>query len=346
MSSVPLASECYSKLTVPQLRAICKEKKIVGYSKIGKAALLEKLQVFGQFDNVPPPTSTLDSNQASLVHTVNESSTDPDLRPTRTREDVLLCKTHATLRTPSSVPSLEATTVIQISANTEDIPMSGPAAPAAKTVNTHVNTPTTDVKARVSSGVIAIPKRAGEGRSDSKLVRVNKKQRTGLSTNKENCTQIHNKTGDKSRLLGKSISVSTKKKDIEQKAVVPTEPRSQAPLESSILANPLQTKSAARFKPLSIKVKDKYEQQAKNNPSQTSSHCQEKLTDQTAYFSLNYLEFGSTPLIPLEPISLPPSLSQRKRVQAMSIILSGLDPPERRQCLKVSRMFRYAGCSS
>lgn len=346
MSSVTLASESYPKLTVPQLRAICKEKKIVGYSKIGKAALLEKLQAFGLFDNVPPPTSTLDINQASLVHPVNESSTEPDLRPTRAREDVLLCETRATLRTPSSVPSLEITTVTQISANAEEIPTSGPAAPASKTINTHVNTPTNDVKARVSSGVVAIPKRAGEGRSDSKLVRVNKKQRTGLSTNKENCTQIDNKTGDKSRLLGKSISVSTKKIDIEQKAIVPTEPRAQAPLESSVLANTLQTKSAARFKPLSIKMKDKYEQQAKNNPLQTSSHCQEKPTGRSVYFSLNYLEFGSTPLISLEPISLPPSLSQRKRVQAMSIIMSGLDPPERRQCLKVSRMFRYAGCSS
>lgn len=33
-----------SKLTVPQLKAICKERKIVGYSKLGKPALLERLR--------------------------------------------------------------------------------------------------------------------------------------------------------------------------------------------------------------------------------------------------------------------------------------------------------------
>ena len=31
------------KLTVPQLKALCKEQKITGYSKLGKAALIEKL---------------------------------------------------------------------------------------------------------------------------------------------------------------------------------------------------------------------------------------------------------------------------------------------------------------
>ena len=30
-------------LTVPQLKALCKEQKITGYSKLGKAALIEKL---------------------------------------------------------------------------------------------------------------------------------------------------------------------------------------------------------------------------------------------------------------------------------------------------------------
>lgn len=32
-----------SKLTVAQLKAICKERKIAGYSKLGKPALIQKL---------------------------------------------------------------------------------------------------------------------------------------------------------------------------------------------------------------------------------------------------------------------------------------------------------------
>ncbi|GJE88344.1 hypothetical protein PsYK624_044270 [Phanerochaete sordida] len=44
----------------------------------------------------------------------------------------------------------------------------------------------------------------------------------------------------------------------------------------------------------------------------------------------------------LHSISLPPPLSQRKRVQRWAIILRGLDDASRRQCALVSRTFRYA----
>ncbi|CCL98412.1 uncharacterized protein FIBRA_00409 [Fibroporia radiculosa] len=58
---------------------------------------------------------------------------------------------------------------------------------------------------------------------------------------------------------------------------------------------------------------------------------------------LRYLEFPITPPTPsLVPILLPPSLSQRKRVQAWAVILSGLSNEERTQCAQVSRMLRYA----
>ena len=40
----PGSTSDYSKLTVPQLKVICKGLKITGYSKLGKAALLQKLK--------------------------------------------------------------------------------------------------------------------------------------------------------------------------------------------------------------------------------------------------------------------------------------------------------------
>ncbi|KAH7922035.1 hypothetical protein BV22DRAFT_1071174 [Leucogyrophana mollusca] len=48
MEDAPTAAELAApqdlkKLTVPQLKALCKERRIVGYSKLGKAALLQKL---------------------------------------------------------------------------------------------------------------------------------------------------------------------------------------------------------------------------------------------------------------------------------------------------------------
>lgn len=38
-----MSSSGYQKLTVPQLKALCKERKLAGYSKLGKPALLQKL---------------------------------------------------------------------------------------------------------------------------------------------------------------------------------------------------------------------------------------------------------------------------------------------------------------
>jgi hypothetical protein len=49
------------------------------------------------------------------------------------------------------------------------------------------------------------------------------------------------------------------------------------------------------------------------------------------------------PLPVLGNITLPPSLSQRKLVHRWSVVLSGISDAERRQCVLVSRMFRYAG---
>ena len=58
-----------------------------------------------------------------------------------------------------------------------------------------------------------------------------------------------------------------------------------------------------------------------------------------------YLGFSDIPVPVLGPIGMPPSISDRKRVGSWSIILSGVSNAERRTCVLVSRMFRYAGKS-
>ncbi|KDQ62567.1 hypothetical protein JAAARDRAFT_189868 [Jaapia argillacea MUCL 33604] len=48
------------------------------------------------------------------------------------------------------------------------------------------------------------------------------------------------------------------------------------------------------------------------------------------------------PLPTLKPITFPPKLSERKRVGRWAVILSGLGDEERRVCVRVCKMFRYA----
>ena len=58
-----------------------------------------------------------------------------------------------------------------------------------------------------------------------------------------------------------------------------------------------------------------------------------------------YLDFSALPVPVLSLIGMPPSISDRKKVRPWSIILSGISDTDRRACILVSRMFRYAGKS-
>ena len=59
-----------------------------------------------------------------------------------------------------------------------------------------------------------------------------------------------------------------------------------------------------------------------------------------------YLDFPAFPAPILGMISMPPSISDRRKVHSWSIILSGISNADRRTCILVSRMFRYAGKST
>lgn len=57
-----------------------------------------------------------------------------------------------------------------------------------------------------------------------------------------------------------------------------------------------------------------------------------------------YLDFVGNVIVPsLGPISLPPSLAERKVIDKVSLALSQVDEVDLGQCVQVSRMFRYAG---
>ncbi|KZT64625.1 hypothetical protein DAEQUDRAFT_601748 [Daedalea quercina L-15889] len=74
---------------------------------------------------------------------------------------------------------------------------------------------------------------------------------------------------------------------------------------------------------------------ASRGPSAALQH-----TNPPVFYHLDFLL--AAPIPQLTSINLPPSLAQRKRVQHWAIILSELSNAERRQCVLVSRMVRYA----
>lgn len=88
----------FSALTVPQLKALCKEKKITGYSKLGKAALIEKLTTHG--------SRTLTT--AADIATSKPSSSLP--------------AAHSSPLNPTSPPFIEAQQTSELSTRVQQIP--------------------------------------------------------------------------------------------------------------------------------------------------------------------------------------------------------------------------------
>ncbi|KAF9565715.1 hypothetical protein CPC08DRAFT_629338 [Agrocybe pediades] len=60
------------------------------------------------------------------------------------------------------------------------------------------------------------------------------------------------------------------------------------------------------------------------------------------YAQAVYLDFPTHKAIPLRPIGIPPSVSQRKHVPLLSVVLSGLSFEDLRTCALVSRAFRFS----
>ncbi|KAI0311545.1 hypothetical protein OF83DRAFT_1251478 [Amylostereum chailletii] len=54
----------FSKLTVPRLKALCKERRLTGYSKLGKGALIEKLATSGPLQS--PPRSVVSDSPSQI----------------------------------------------------------------------------------------------------------------------------------------------------------------------------------------------------------------------------------------------------------------------------------------
>jgi hypothetical protein len=115
---------------------------------------------------------------------------------------------------------------------------------------------------------------------------------------------------------------------------VRTRPLNQSP-QSALSGN----KNVNRFVPLVIKKATSSSVSVRNAPPAADP-------GDVVQPSLQYLDFPAFQQWSLEPISLPPSLSQRKEVPRLALILSGISVDQVRECAQVSRLFRYAGMTN
>ena len=308
-----------SKLTVTQLKAICKERRIVGYSKLGKAALLRKLGELGP-SSLPPSSAQTTQIPAQASSLSVESSSSPaqvDDSPA------------PAVQQPTVTPSREPNTV----PNTH-IPQSF----AAPGPTQAFNPPS------CLSG--------GQGQNvDQSVSALKAPGSKRISEISQGSGPLAKKPKVSSPLSARAAIPAPTSVHLLGGRGVPGSPFSAA-LSDSVLAPGVKelnaraqtvSMSGKRFKPLKV-TQPLSATLNDRQKSQCSQQGNNSATVTVQASLLWHLDFPTPPEPPLlSVITVPPPLSQRKLVQRWAIILGGLSNEERLRCCLVSKLIRYAG---
>lgn len=322
-SNGPSVSSDLSKLTVPQLKALCKERRIIGYSKLAKAALLQKLA------EAAAPTKTTSSPKA------NPSVTEAIEAPSTPRVDEA--------RNPAYIQS--STTYREGNvAKVVHQPSTGPTetSTAKALLPTGTQLPESPQNRIVASARETSTKRPAhiDFSAPSKRIR----------TSPTPATNAPPKPPVSTSTFQGAVPVDSSVFKVPALPVKPPEPLVNGP---SMLAKeapntkhsvvPRQIAGAGRFKALVPSTpKPVGPDHANRQPSRAP---EVSVTPRGVDSAVNF-NFHATPLPVLSHISFPPKASERKWVYQWAVILSALSPADRQTCTLVSRTFRYAGMTS
>lgn len=335
----------YSKLTVPQLKATCKELSITGYSKLGKAALLEKLAQHGGHASqktketvrsaakpaIQPSVSKAVKDKAtSSIHdsqcsdpdssALNGAICDGQLLQEITRVDQLSkassAATDEVRPITSSTPSSSS-----VDKSVAKVPSKRKENPFESSSSTNTVNSKRDNKIAKLQDISHLDRRL----SNTPLTLPNLQKSSVVSRNS-------NKTFFLMQRNEESTGAPTTVSNVRIKTARHPDASSQSLARKQVIAPRHSSTQLKRFVPPRTIQRNSLTKahQSSNHPIQPS---------------IDFISFDGPSLVclSLKPIEMPPSLSQRKRVHAWSVILSGLSDPERRQCALVSRMLRYAG---
>jgi Rho termination factor, N-terminal domain len=317
------------KQTIVQLTALCREHKLSGYSKLKKAALIEKLEAYR------------DRSKASVpVINIQPGDSDPPERYSQQNSAVF---DDALGSAPSSGPTALVRTVpskvaLQINHNEKPVHLNNVSKPlnlASSSKILHADTcfiasvatplsstsniflPAAEfLKPKPTVTPTTLPEKRPIGHLPVSIARAPKKR-------------LLNPVND-SR-ASKALFLTPKPHAIPvqgaKTVLPPAKPVARNPLPRDITRTgkrrfvPLKAKQTAAGEPVVFNA---------TLPSCSAGILQPYLVDK---------EYDA----PLSNISIPPSLSQRKRVKALALILRDLSDADRQTCCFASRALRYAG---
>lgn len=337
----------YSKFTVPQLKAACKELSITGYSKLGKAALLEKLAQHAGHAKQKPKETVGSSTKHAIQSLASEA-----------RQEKTNSSNSGSRRSDPDDSSLAGAIcdgkLLQESSLPQHTPVDrSPKASSAVAYENRSNTLSSLPTSSANVGVIKVPSKRKENPPEANSSKTLNPKRDSKRTKTLHISDLDRVTLNAPLTLPNlqdcSIvsKISSKTSGIAQRSEESTgTPPSTVMIEPvkfpeaslrSLTRNQVPAPSRS-FTQSRHFIPPKIIQRNSLTQAHQSSKHPVRLSGDFASF-----DGHSLTCLALKAIEIPPSLFQRKRVHAWSVILSGLSDPERRQCALVSRMLRYAG---
>jgi hypothetical protein len=342
-----------SKLNVSQLKAICKERRIVGYSKLGKAALICKLS-----EVVVPRSPPCSVSTRKTASNTENGSLFLFVRLTWSQLTIILALVATQvaraipvpqvvdLRTCAAVPDAHTSPGSTATQSPAVVPASQQAFDTQTAPITNNYTP----PSLAAPGSISkrLPSETSHGQVPATQL-VKKRKIVNFSSSTTSTTVPMSR--------GSTSAAPAKAPGLLISPVVPVIPAlpvscGRAPsLEQAGVRNLVRTQtrdtSGIRFKPLKV-MRPAVATSGDVDYAQTTLglHGEEgaRTRAQLTNIRYQYLDFPAATVPPaLSPITLPPSLTERRLVQRWAIILRGLSDKERFRCCFVSKLIRYAG---
>ncbi len=360
---VNFTEDALKKLLVAQLKAICKERHLTGASKRTKALLIQKILDHQGKQSGQETSPATDIDASKTVPTTQNVPKQPQPKaPSALSRDVSVLSGPSMLTQPSqpfppSLPlSLNLSFASQSSAPSQAYRQSQKPPPKAelprrlvtqskatalplnnisipKASDTQIKKSTKPVpKVLNRSSVSSLPPKAPAAIPSSLFSRDANASR--LHSNATSPAAPATKLLTKKRPASKEADQKSKKQKLPPKPIPFLFPPKAASVSKENVRNAISqpgkavtlTGTGKRFTPLIVK---------KLAPTHSKSLA--------ATSTNSYLDFPDFPPISLNNITLPPSMAQRRLVTRIAVILSQVYEGDLKQCVLVSRMFRYAG---
>lgn len=334
------------KLNVAQLKALCKEKNLIGYSKLTKNAIIQKLldhEGRAKTSSAKPitaPSKPPKEGEPSVIIIQSELG---QHRAHRTTNDTTELSSQSL--NPSS--SIEAQRIIAAESHISYTEQSS-------FTNTFLASTNAMIPPKAPHSTDPSRKRTLEP-SGSLVLSSKKRKHTTAST----ATAVQAIVTPRPSALMPTIrnlqespsnfpiplSELTARADVRSLIADPTPPILIQPLQAQTL--PTIKLKSKRFIPLVIRKSGSSAQKETSDPVPRTimppidnSSWKNSIP---ATLVMQNLDFTNSNPILLQPVSHPPSLSQRKRVPDLALFLSAVSTKDLYNCAHVSRLFRYAG---